>query len=116
MPRPVVRLLGVVPGPIRGGQIGGQEASAPRQNIAAPRPCVVGYAAVVGELIPFAELVRMRRQRVARAVHARCRMLIAASIDAARIELVTAPVSERRIRVARLRKLEQLEQYADMLG
>ena len=95
---------------------GFQNRPRPRQNVAAPRLRVVGYTAVVGEVIPFAELVRMRRQRVARAVHARCRMLIAASIDAARIELVTAPVSERRVRVARLRKLEQLEQYADMLG
>jgi len=58
----------------------------------------------------------MRRQRVARALHARCRMLIAASVDAARIELAAAPARERPVRVARLRKLEQLEQYADALG
>ena len=70
----------------------------------------------MGEVIAFAELVRMRRQRVARAVHARCRMLIAASVDAARIELAAAPTMERPVRVARLRKLEQLEQYADALG
>src|SRR5262245_30440658 len=77
---------------------------------------VVGCDAAVGEVIAFAELVRMRRQRVARAVHARCRMLIAASVDAARIELAAAPTMERPVRVARLRKLEQLEQYADALG
>jgi len=77
---------------------------------------VIGSATAVGEVIAFAELVRMRRQRVARAVHARCRVLIAASIEAARIELGTAPASERPVRVARLRKLEQLEEYADALG
>jgi hypothetical protein len=70
----------------------------------------------VGEVIAFAELVRMRRQRVARAVHARCRVLIAASVDAARSELPRAPMTERAVRVARLRKLEQLEEYAGALG
>jgi len=58
----------------------------------------------------------MRRQRVTRAVHARCRMLIAASIDAARAELVGAPPAERTLRFARLRKLEQLGEYASALG
>jgi len=77
---------------------------------------MVGYAAAVGEVIAFAELVRMRRQRVARAVHARCRVLISASVVAARSELTTAPAAERWVRVARLRKLEQLEQYAGALG
>ena len=77
---------------------------------------MIGSATAVGEVIAFAELVRMRRQRVARAVHARCRVLIAASIEAARIELGTAVPSERPVRVARLRKLEQLEEYADALG
>ena len=38
----------------------------------------------MGEVIAFAEIVRLRRQRVARAVHARCRMLIAASVVAAK--------------------------------
>ncbi|HJQ83217.1 MAG TPA: hypothetical protein VKA21_04015 [Candidatus Binatia bacterium] len=70
----------------------------------------------MGEVIAFAELVRMRRQRVAQAVHGRCRMLIAASVAAARSELATAPASERFVRVRRLRKLEQLEQYASALG
>jgi hypothetical protein len=77
---------------------------------------MVGYTTAVGEVIAFAELVRMRRQRVARAVHARCRILIAASVDAARRDLAGAPAAERGVRVARLRKLEQLEQYADALG
>jgi hypothetical protein len=77
---------------------------------------MVGSGAAVGEVIAFAELVRMRRQRVARAVHARCRALIAASIETARVELVEAPTGERSIRLARIRKLEQLEQYAGALG
>jgi len=77
---------------------------------------VIGSATAVGEVIAFAELARMRRQRVARAAHARCRVLIAASIEGARVELGTAPPSERPVRVARLRKLEQLEEYASALG
>ena len=77
---------------------------------------MVGWRAAVGEVIAFAELVRMRRQRVARAVHARCRVIIAASVDAARRGLAAGPPAERGVRVARLRKLEQLEQYADALG
>jgi hypothetical protein len=70
----------------------------------------------VGEIIPFAEIVRMRRQRVARAVHARCRLLIAASVTAARADLAGARPAELPIRIARLRKLEQLEEYASALG
>ena len=70
----------------------------------------------MGEVIAFAEIVRMRRQRVARAVHARCRMLIAASVVAARAELSGAPAPERPVRIARLRKFEQLHDYASALG
>jgi hypothetical protein len=70
----------------------------------------------VGDVIPFAEIVRMRRQRIARAVHARCSMLIAVSIALAREELMGAPVFERPVRMARLRKLEQLGEYASALG
>ena len=77
---------------------------------------VVGCGAAVGEVIAFAELVRVRRQRVARAVHARCRVLIAVSIEVARAELQDAPPRERAVRVTRLRKLEQLEQYAGAVG
>ena len=77
---------------------------------------VVGSALAVGQVIAFAELVRMRRQRVARAVHAGCRMVIAASVAAAREELARAPARERWVRVARLRKLEELEYYVDALG
>ena len=70
----------------------------------------------MGEVIAFAEIVRMRRQRVARAVHARCRVLIAASVVAARTELAGAPAREQPVRIARLRKLEQLHEYASAVG
>lgn len=70
----------------------------------------------MGEVIAFAEIVRVRRQRVARALHARCRQLIAASVAAARVELGTAPAAERPVRLARLHKLEALEEYASALG
>ena len=70
----------------------------------------------MGEVIAFAEIVRLRRQRDARAVHARCRMLIAASVVAARAELPGAPAPERPVRIARLRKFEQLHDYASALG
>jgi hypothetical protein len=70
----------------------------------------------VGELIAFEEIVRMRRRRVSRAIHARCRVILAESVLAARTCLATAAVHERPVRLARLRKLEDLEAYADVLG
>ena len=85
-------------------------------GVAVSRACVVGCPAAVGEVIAFAEIVRMRRQRVARALHARCRQLIVASVVVARVELETAPPAERPMRLARLRKLEALEEYASALG
>jgi hypothetical protein len=70
----------------------------------------------VGEVIAFEELVRMRRRRVARAVHARCQVILAASVEAARAGLASAPPAEHGVRLARLRKLEGLEEYASALG
>jgi hypothetical protein len=70
----------------------------------------------VGEVIAFTEIVRVRRRRMARAAHVRCRQIIAASVAAARVELASAPAAERGVRVARLRKLEQLEEYARAFG
>jgi hypothetical protein len=70
----------------------------------------------VGEVIAFEEIVRMRRQRVARALHDRCRVILAASVATARVELLRAPAAERWVRVARLRKLEELEVYVGALG
>ena len=77
---------------------------------------MVGCATAVGEVIAFEELARVRRQRVARAVHARCRVLLADTVAALRSGLFDAPVSERPIRVARLRKLEELEAYVSALA
>ena len=51
-----------------------------------------------------------------RAVHATCRRIIADSVGAARADLATAPPDEWLVRVARLRKLEELEAYAAALG
>ena len=42
--------------------------------------------------------------------------IVAASVVAARGELVTAPVHERAVWMSRLRKLEELEVYASMVG
>ncbi len=70
----------------------------------------------VGDVIAFAEIVRMRRQRVSRALHARCCLLIGASVAAARAELSLAAPRELAVRVARLRKLELLEDYARAVG
>jgi hypothetical protein len=45
-----------------------------------------------------------------------CVGILARSVETARRELVTAPVSERWIRTARLRKLEDLHAYAAMIA
>jgi hypothetical protein len=70
----------------------------------------------VGEVIAFEEIVRMRRQRVARSLHLRCCEIVEVSVTAARAELVAAPAAEWGVRFARLRKLEELETYARALG
>ncbi len=70
----------------------------------------------MGEVIAFAEVVRARRVRSARAVHAACRGIIACTVSVARAELATSPAEERPVRLARLRKLEELEAYAAAIG
>lgn len=70
----------------------------------------------VGEVIAFAEVVRCRRRRVAREQHVRCVEILRLSVEVARGELGVTPTSERWIRAARLRKLEDLHAYASMLG
>ena len=70
----------------------------------------------MGDVIAFAEIVRVRRQRVARALHARCRELIAASLAAARTELAGAPAAESGVWASRVCKLEALDGYASALG
>jgi hypothetical protein len=70
----------------------------------------------VGEVIAFAEIVRRRRRRLAREQHALCVDILGRSVEVARRELVAAPASERWIRAARLRKLEDLHAYATMIA
>ena len=77
---------------------------------------LVGCEAAVGEVIAFEEIVRMRRQRVAREHHLRCCAIVEASVVTARAELVAASAEEWGVRFARLRKLEELETYARALG
>jgi hypothetical protein len=70
----------------------------------------------VAQVIVLAEVVRARRQRAVRVMHATCRRILAASVVAARAELAVAPADEWSIRMARLRKLEELAAYAAALG
>ena len=70
----------------------------------------------MGEVIAFEELVRMRRRRVAVALHLRCRAVLQESVWVAREELGRAPARERMVWAARVRKLEALEDYATALG
>jgi hypothetical protein len=70
----------------------------------------------VGEVVAFQEIVRMRRRRRAQALQLQCRAILAAAVCQARIELGAAPAAERWVRLARLRKLEELEAYAAALG
>ena len=70
----------------------------------------------MGEVIAFADIVQMRRRRTAQRVHADCLVILSASVASARIELAMAHWRERAVRVARLRKLEELETYAAALG
>jgi len=77
---------------------------------------VVGSGLPVGEVVAFQEIVRMRRRRRARALHLRCRVILAESVVWARAQMHGAPAAERWVRMARLRKLEELEAYAAAFG
>ena len=70
----------------------------------------------MGEVIAFAEVVRARRERAARALHQACRRILTTTVVSARADLATAPAAERPVRLARLRKLEELEAYAAAIG
>jgi hypothetical protein len=70
----------------------------------------------VGQVIAFADIVSLRRRRATRQLQARCLYVLAASVAAARAELAGAPAAERPVRIARLRKLEDLETYASAFG
>jgi hypothetical protein len=66
----------------------------------------------VGEVIEFADIVRMRRRRSARQLHVSCLAVLQASVVVASAELALAPPRERAVRIARLHKLEELHEYA----
>jgi hypothetical protein len=66
----------------------------------------------VGEVIAFADIVQLRRRRTTAQLHGRCLAILAASVVAARADLAAAPQRERGVRMARLRKLVELELYA----
>lgn len=65
----------------------------------------------MGQIIAFAERVRIRRQRESRLCHARCCEIISASVVAARAALQAAPPHEVGVWVSRVRKLEELEAW-----
>lgn len=71
---------------------------------------------MAARVIVFADAVRELRQRASRRLHARSVAILAESVVAARVELTEAPAGERWVRVARLRKLEELVSYASALG
>jgi hypothetical protein len=66
----------------------------------------------VARVIALGEYARGRRQREARALHARCCAIVTASVAHARAAAAGAVPGERPMRLARLRKLEALEAYA----
>jgi hypothetical protein len=70
----------------------------------------------MGDLVSFAPMAERRRARDARALHAACRSIVAASVEATRAALVAAPPTERAMWGRRLRKLEDLDAYAAALG
>lgn len=70
----------------------------------------------MAEVIAFEAIVRQRRQRVARAIHARCLVILVDSVTVARAAVADASPSERRACIARLRKLEELAEWAHALG
>ncbi|MFN8543969.1 MAG: hypothetical protein U0807_07180 [Candidatus Binatia bacterium] len=70
----------------------------------------------MGEVIAFQEIVRMRRQRVSQAVHARCRAILDEAVEVMRVELSAASPGLRGVLAARVRKLEDLAAYAAGIG
>jgi hypothetical protein len=70
----------------------------------------------VGEVIEFADFVRRRRRRSTQQLHGRCLLILEDAVAAAQIALAGAQLRERAVCVARLRKLEDLHEYASALG
>jgi hypothetical protein len=66
----------------------------------------------VGQVIAFADGLRMRREREGRARHVRCLEIIATAAIAARDALETAADGERAVWARRVRKLEELHAWA----
>ena len=66
----------------------------------------------MGQVIAFADGVRMRRQREGRARHVRCLEILSGAVVAARQALETAADGERGVWARRVRKLEELHAWA----
>jgi hypothetical protein len=66
----------------------------------------------VGQVIAFADGVRMRREREGRARHVRCLAIIAGAVAAAHRALETAADGERAVWARRVRQLEELRAWA----
>jgi hypothetical protein len=66
----------------------------------------------VARVIAFGDYARGRRRQEARALHAQCCTILAATVAHARVAAADAPAREQPMRLARLRKLEALEAYA----
>jgi hypothetical protein len=66
----------------------------------------------VGQVIAFADGVRMRREREGRARHVRCLEIIAGAVVAAQHALETAADGERAVWARRVRRLEELHAWA----
>ena len=66
----------------------------------------------MGEVIAFQEIARLRRRRVARALHVRCQAILVEAVAAARLALADLPPRWRAVQRARVRKLEDLAAYA----
>jgi hypothetical protein len=76
-------------------------------------PACYSSTNAVGEVIRFADVVRMRRQRESRRRHSRVLCIITASVAAARQAAAVAPVPEREVWLRRVRKLEELEAWVN---
>lgn len=74
---------------------------------------MVASAPAVGQVIAYVDVERLRRRRHSRRLHLRCLAILTASVTAARLALADCAPREHAIRSARLRKLEELEEWAN---
>lgn len=70
----------------------------------------------MADVIAFEEIVRARRHRVHQALHAQCRELIDAAVRRERQSLHQSPARDYWMRLARLQKLEALQDYVAALS